>query len=106
MPTCLKIHAALPGAILLTIVAGLVSTGSAFGGEDTTPPELKALKFTPAEIQTSTGPAEVVISFTATDDASGVNFFEAAFTDPSGVVHRSVSGKYGPTRSLMESAKI
>jgi len=106
MPRRPKFHESLLGAISLTIVAALVSTGSAFGSEDTTPPELKALRFSPPEIQTSTGPAEVTITFTVTDDASGVHYFEAAFVDPTGVVHRSAASKFGPNRSLTDSTKI
>ncbi|HEY6391021.1 MAG TPA: Ig-like domain repeat protein [Bryobacteraceae bacterium] len=84
----------------------LVSTGVSFAEDDTTPPELKALRISPAEIQTSAGPAEVTLNFTITDDASGANYFEAVFTDPSGGERRSASGKFNPTRSLTESAKI
>jgi len=80
--------------------------GLAFGGDDTTPPELKSLQFLPATIDTSRGTAEVTLSFSATDDASGVNYFEAVFVDPSGSDHRSVSLKFNPARSVNDSTKI
>jgi hypothetical protein len=74
-----------PGVVLLvTLAVGFTAPDSAFGGEDTTPPELNRLALHPASIHTSKGAAEVTIAFTITDDASEANYFEAAFLDPSG----------------------
>src|SRR6266404_2024652 len=101
-----KIHPPLPGAILLTLVAWFIAPGAARGGEDTTPPELKSLHFAPASIDTSTGAAEVTIDFTVTDDASGVNYFEASFLDPSGNGRQSASAKFPPTLSATHSVKV
>ena len=62
--------------------------------EDTTPPTLADLTFTPAFINTSTGPENVVVQYTLTDDRSGVAFLPdtpdssfsrgASFLSPSG----------------------
>ena len=87
--------------LLLTLMAGL-----AFGGDDTTPPELKSLQFSPATIDTSRGTAAVTLSFSATDDASGVNYFEATFLDPSGGAHHSASLKFAPTVASTNSVTI
>ena len=40
--------------------------------QDITPPTLTALSFTPTTINTATGPANVTVSLSATDDLSGV----------------------------------
>jgi len=100
------IQAFLKNGFLAALAAGTVFTGLAFGGDDTTPPELKSLQFTPPTIDTSRGAAEVTLSFTATDDASGVNYFEAAFVDPSGVSYQSASTKFAPTVASTKSVKI
>jgi len=92
--------------VLLAVLApGLISTGLVSGAGDTTPPELKALRFSPASIDTSRNAAEVTIAFSAIDDASGVAYFEASFVDPSGTFRQSASAKFAPTLSLTTSAK-
>lgn len=91
----------LAGAFLLTLAACL-----AFAGDDTTPPELKSLRFTPATIDTSTGSAEVTLSFSVTDDASGANYFEAIFADPSGGARQAASAKFTPTLAATNSVKF
>src|SRR5216684_2637461 len=91
----------MPRTLLLTLMAGL-----AFAGDDTTPPELKSLQFTPVTIDTSRGTAEVTLSFNATDDASGVTYFEATFLEPSGGFHQSASTKFAPTLAATNSVKI
>lgn len=88
--------------VLLQFVACI----AAFGASDTTAPKLRSLRFTPEAIETSAGPAEVTISFAATDDYSGLNYFEAVFTDPSGVVRRSASAKFTLNHALEGSVRI
>ena len=88
-------------ALLLTLMAGL-----AFAGDDTTPPELKSLQFLPATIDTSRGTAEVTLSFSVSDDVSGVTYFEATFLEPSGGFHQSASIKFAPTLAATNSVKI
>jgi len=66
--------------------------------EDTTPPSLVDLTFTPAFINTSTGPQNVVVHYSLSDDLSGVAFLPdspitsfyrgAIFTSPSGQQNR------------------
>jgi hypothetical protein len=55
------------------------------GEEDVTPPTLTAFSFTPTTINTSSGPADVAVSFSATDDLSGVSDVEVDFQSPSGL---------------------
>jgi hypothetical protein len=55
------------------------------GQGDVTPPTLTAFSFTPTTINTSTGPADVVVSFSATDDLSGVFGVQVDFQSPSGL---------------------
>ena len=93
-------------ALLGTLAIGLILTGSVFGGEDTTPPELKSLSFTPASIDTSSSAMEVTINFTVTDDASGVNYFEATFLDPLGNGRHSASARFTPALSVTHSVKV
>ncbi len=101
-----RFQGSLGVALLVTLAAGLVSTGSARAGDDTTPPQLKSLSFTPASIDTSTSVAEVTINFTATDDASGVIHFEAGFIDSSGAARHSASARFAPTLSATHSVKV
>src|ERR1700730_623324 len=101
-----RFHGSLGAVLLLTLAAGFATTDSAFGGEDTTPPELKSLRFTPASIDTGTGPAEVTITFTVIDDSSGANYFEATFLDPSGNGRQSASAKFAPALSATHSVKV
>src|SRR5262245_37877209 len=89
-------------AILLA-VALLAET---LWAEDTTPPELTTLRFSPESIKTASGPAEVRIEFVATDDLSGVEYFEAAFRDSSGAFSQSVSVKLEPALTQRATAKI
>lgn len=51
---------------------------------DTTPPVLTAFDFTPKTIDTSGGNATVTVTFAATDDLSGMHFFDMRFRSPSG----------------------
>jgi hypothetical protein len=106
MPDCPQSQPSLPGAILRTLLAGLVLTGLAFGSDDTTPPELKSLRFTPDTIDTSRSVAEVTLSFSVTDDASGATYFEVTFMDPSGGLRRTASTKFAPTLAATNSVKI
>jgi hypothetical protein len=88
------------------IALALMPIPPALGEEDTTPPELATIRFSPEAIKTISGPAEVTIGFVATDDLSGVEYFEAAFRDPSGVFSQSVSAKFNPALSQTATAKI
>ncbi len=95
---CLKTY------LLAALAAGTVFSGLASGGDDATPPELKSLRFTPATIDTSTGPAEVTVSFSAV--ASGATHFEATFVDASGTFRQSASAKFAHTLSGTNSVKV
>ena len=52
--------------------------------EDVTPPTLTALSFTPTTINTTTGPAVVTVSVSATNDLSGVRPVIVNMVSPSG----------------------
>jgi hypothetical protein len=95
-----------PRTILLLAFAAFASGGSAFAGEDTTPPELKSLSFTPASIDTSTQAAEVILTFTVTDDSSGANYFEAAFFDSTGTARQTASARFTPTLSATHTLRV
>jgi hypothetical protein len=88
-------------APLLALAAGLV-----LAGDDTTPPELKAIQFTPAAIDTSGGAAEVTVTFSVTDDLSGASYFEVSFLDPSSAHHQTAFIKFAPTLSGTNSVKV
>jgi hypothetical protein len=90
----------------IALLAGIVTIGSALGGDDTTPPELKSLRFTPAAIDTTTNAAEVTLSFSVTDDASGVTYFEATFTDATGVARQSATAKFAPALAATNSVNF
>jgi hypothetical protein len=96
----------LKTGLLAAVAAATVLTGSAFGGDDMTPPELKSLRFTPAIVDTSAGTAEVTLNYAVTDDASGVNYFEATFVDASGAFRQSASARFAPALAATNSVKV
>jgi Bacterial Ig-like domain len=102
-PYC-RYQGPLRAFLLLTLA--VVLPGLALAGDDTTPPELKSLRFTPAIVDTSAGTAEVTLSYAVTDDASGVNYFEATFVDASGAFRQSASAKFAPTLAATNSVKV
>ncbi len=57
--------------------------------QDTTPPELTALDFTPKTIDTTLTPATVTVTATATDDISGVSVIMVRFRSPSEMQQRA-----------------
>jgi len=73
--------------------------------KDTVSPKLTALNFTPAEIDTSTGPDTVKVNYTATDDLSGVSYVELSFASPSGSF-KNVSAKLEPAESVSNSLAL
>ena len=74
--------------------------------KDTTSPKLAALAFTPAQIDTSAGPADVRVDYTVTDDLSGVAYLELAFVNSSGIVRRGGSVKFDPLQSISRSMTV
>jgi hypothetical protein len=88
------------------LTLAIVLPGLARGGVDTTPPELKSLRFTPATIDTSTGAAEVILSFSVTDDASGATYFEATFVDASGSFRQSATDTFAPALAVTNSVRV
>ena len=64
--------------------------------QDVTPPTLTAFSFTPTTINTATGPANVAVSLSATDDLSGVRTLYALFVSPSGRQSRVTSPAFFP----------
>lgn len=74
--------------------------------DDTTPPRLRSLRLAPEEIQTTRGGSEVTLSLTASDDLSGVSYFEATFVDPTGASRQSVSKKFAPDTLISDSLTV
>jgi hypothetical protein len=68
---------------VVTFLCASLSHSSA-QSQDVTPPTLTAFSFTPTAINTSSGPASVTVSVSATDDLSGVTSVTVVFENPSG----------------------
>src|SRR5262249_44977300 len=79
--------------------SGFPTKLTVISAKDTTSPKLTALDFTPAQIDTSTQPAEVKLNYTATDDLAGGSYIELAFVSPSCGGREGVSAKLQPARS-------
>lgn len=94
----MRIQRLLPAALLVALAAS--------GADDTEAPKLVSLQFSPTSIKASTGPAEVTLHFTATDDASGVTYIETTFVDPTGVFRQQGSARFAPTLSATNSLRI
>src|SRR5713226_120653 len=90
--------------VLNIVVGGLLSAPSVLAG-DVNPPTLQALRFSPENVTTTNGTG-VTLTFTATDDDSGVIYFETAFVDPSGTIHLSASARFTPSPSHTESLQV
>jgi hypothetical protein len=85
-------------------VVALMSGTIAIAQTDTTGPILTDFGFSPSSIDTLSGPDEITFSFTATDDISGVTFFNAQFRSPSGSQGSGVGISLGG--GLTESASL
>ena len=73
---------------------------------DTESPKIASLDFSPSEIDTSAGAADVKVNYTATDDLSGVSYLELSFVSPSGAVHRGASAKLEAATSVSNSITV
>jgi len=103
---CLRWNRFRRSAFLTAAAVWLLIPAPAPGSNDTLPPQLKAVGFAPAAIRTITGAAEVVVAFVATDDASGLTYFEAAFVDPSGASRQAASARFAPALSAANTVRI
>jgi hypothetical protein len=75
--------------------------------QDITPPTLTAFSFTPTTINTATGPANVAVSLSATDDLSGVRTIYALFVSPSGrQSHITVPAFVPPAANVSATATV
>ncbi len=73
------------GATVVLLVCLLfVAAIPLFAQQDTQPPTLTALSFTPAQVDTTSTTATVNLNAQVTDDLSGVSFVQGVFTSPSG----------------------
>jgi len=79
-------------AVLLGLIA-LPIAGFAQG------PALTVLNFSPSSINTSSAPATVTVNFTSTDGSAGINYFETAFVDPTGVFFQRASQVLSPPQA-------
>jgi hypothetical protein len=59
----------------------------------------------PSEIDTSTGPAVVKVNYAASDDLSGVSYFEVSFSGPLGSI-KNASAKFEPAQSVSNSVAL
>src|SRR4029434_3033212 len=66
------------------------------GEQEVTPPTLTAFSFTPMAIDTSSEPASVAVSWSATDDLAGVQTLQVDFTSPSGNQSRAARQDVAP----------
>jgi hypothetical protein len=73
---------------------------------DTVKPRLEGLQYEPVAIDTKTGPANVEVRYTATDDLSGVSYIELTFVSPSGTVRRGGLARLDPTRNTSGSIRV
>src|SRR5262252_9140753 len=73
-------------------------------GQDVTPPTLTAFSFTPTTLNTSAGPVDVAVSWSATDDLSGVTYVRMDFLSPSGAQDRFAGVQFSPGTSVSVTA--
>ena len=73
------------------------------GEEDITPPTLTALSFTPTTINTAAGPADVTVSWSATDDLAGVTELNADFLSPSGAQSVRIFSTSAPATNVSQT---
>ncbi len=72
------------GILCAVVILFFAAALPAVAQEDTTPPVLAGFGFEPKQIDTTSGPASVTLSFHITDDLSGLNYGAAVFVSPSG----------------------
>src|SRR5258707_7167396 len=90
-------------ATILSMLGWLVGVIRA---QDITPPQLIAFNLSPTAIDTTAAPAAVTVTFSATDDSSGVSYVEVAFVDPFGVAAQRISAVFPPSVSLTSSRSV
>src|SRR5207253_2852438 len=86
--------------------AGFPTTLNVTSTTDTTAPVLTSFGFSPTSINTTSSSANVLVSFAATDDLSGVKSFQVAFLSPSGSATQSATVTLTPSTSVSGSATI
>jgi hypothetical protein len=86
--------------LILTVLAG------AAHAQDTAPPQLAALSFSPSSVNVSSGPANVSVNFSVTDNSSGVSYMEITFVDPSGTFVRRGSATFSPARYVSSALTV
>src|SRR5260370_24704225 len=69
-------------------------------------PSITTLSFTPATINTTAGPASVVVNFSLTDPGAGITYFETAFVDPFGSTFQRVSKTFSPSNPITDSLTV
>jgi hypothetical protein len=93
-------------SIVLNVLAGaLLSAVSVLAG-DVNPPVLQSLRFSPDNITTTANGTGVNVTFTATDEDSGVIYFETAFVSPSGTIHLPAFARFAAAPSHTESLNV
>jgi hypothetical protein len=72
--------------IRLLFIVLLVATTPLLAQQDTTPPTLVSFDFSPTQVDTTSAPANVTVTFHVTDDLSGYSYGDIHFQSPSGQV--------------------
>ena len=90
------------------ISKGFPTTVTVVSTKDVTPPSLTTLSFSPSSADVGNSDAVITLSFMVTDDISGVNTFQAAFTSPSGASTQTASATFSASTSYtgMAAARI
>jgi Bacterial Ig-like domain len=91
-----KRRAALIASLMLTALPRILGA---------TGPQLTALSFTPS-INTATSPANVNVTFSATDASSSVFYFEVSFVDPSGIILHRGNTLLSPSPSVTTTVAV
>ena len=66
----------------LFLIAAVVAGSLSLVAQDTTPPTIVSLDFTPKSVDVTVNPQTVAVTMNVTDDLSGVKFITATFTSP------------------------
>jgi hypothetical protein len=86
--------------------SGFPTTLSVSSTTDSVAPNLTGLRFEPASLDTTAGPAELTVQYEVTDDASGSNLLQLSFRSPSGTILRRTSAKLIPAKKVGGSTAV
>ena len=73
---------------------------------DSTSPQITAVEFSTMEVDTTSGPFDLKINVSATDDLSGISYIELSAVSPSGAANRNGTAKFDPVLSTSKSITL